>query len=221
MPTKVVAVTINKGGVGKTMLCRSLGVAAAHAGQAVLILDMDTQQNSTSWRKRRPEQDKLPLVQFTTENELEETLNRARLAECDLVIIDTPPGRNTEAPAAVEVADLVLIPCDANVETFEGLPRTARLARVAEKPAVVVPNFVQPTSLSEEEAIRGVAKAQGLAVVPVALHRFNVHRDGSLRGKTAQELQPDSKAATEINALWDWLFVELHKANPAIVHKVA
>ncbi len=107
MPTNVVAVTINKGGAGKTMLCRSLGVAAARAGLAVLIIDMDTQQNSTSWRKRRPEEDQLPLVWFTTENDLEETLRRARIAECDLILIDTPPGRNTEAPAAVEEADLV------------------------------------------------------------------------------------------------------------------
>ncbi len=81
MPTNVVAVTINKGGAGKTMLCRSLGVAAARAGLAVLIIDMDTQQNSTSWRKRRPEEDQLPLVWFTTENDLEETLRRARIAE--------------------------------------------------------------------------------------------------------------------------------------------
>ena len=139
------------------MVSRSLATAAARAGMTVLILDMDTQQNSTNWRRRRPDEEQLPLVQFTTENDLEETLRRARAAECDLVIIDTPPGRSTEAPAAVEAADLVLIPCTPEVESFEGLPRTARLARTTGKTAVVVPNLVQPTSRSEEEAIRGVA----------------------------------------------------------------
>src|SRR5271166_6765302 len=93
MSTKVVAVTINKGGAGKTMISRSLATAAAEAGLAVLIIDMDTQQNSTSWRRRRPDEFSLPLVQFTTENDLEETLARAREADCDLIIIDTPPGR--------------------------------------------------------------------------------------------------------------------------------
>jgi chromosome partitioning protein len=219
--TKVVAVTINKGGAGKTMLSRSLATAAAEAGLSVLILDMDTQQNSTSWRKRRPKEIVLPLVEFTTENDLEETLTRARAAECDLVIIDTPPGRSTEAPAAVEVADLVLIPCSPDVEAFEGLPRTARLARTTGKTAVVVPNFVQPNSRSEQDAIRGVAEAQGLPTVPVALHRFNVHRDGSLRGLTAQELQRDSRAAAEVGLLWDWLRSELQLTTIAIVHKVA
>jgi chromosome partitioning protein len=218
---KTIAVTINKGGAGKTMISRSLATAAARAGLAVLILDMDTQQNSTSWRRRRAEEDTLPLVQFTTENDLEETLRRACLADCDLIIIDTPPGRSTEAPAAVEAADLVLIPCTPEVESFEGLPRTARLARTTGTPAVVVPNFVNPTSLSEDQAIRGVAEAHGLQSVPVTLHRFNVHREGSLRGNTAQELQPDSKAAAEINALWGWVCTQLQLTTSAVVHKVA
>lgn len=218
---KVVAVTINKGGAGKTMLSRSIATAAAAGGLAVLILDMDTQQNSTNWRRRRPDTFQLPLVQFTTENDLPETLKRAGAANCDLVVIDTPPGRSTEAPAAVEAADLVLIPCTPEVECFEGLPRTARLARTTEKPAVVVPNFIQPNSRSEEEAIRGVAEAQGLRSAPVAFHRFNVHREGSLRGLTAQELQPDSRAALEIQGLWEWICAELQLTTSAPVHKVA
>jgi chromosome partitioning protein len=221
MSTKVIAVTVNRGGVGKTMITRSLATAAAAAGLTVLILDMDTQQNSTSWRRRRPPDLTLPLVQFTTENDLEETLQRARAADCDLVVIDTPPGRSTEAAAAVEAADLVLIPCSPEVESFEGLPRTARLARTTGKPAVVVPNFVNPTSLSEDQSIRGVAEAQGLQSVPVTFHRFNVHREGSLRGKTAGEIQPESKAAAEVDALWSWICAELQLTTIANVHKVA
>jgi chromosome partitioning protein len=215
---KTVAVTINKGGAEKTMISRSLGTAAATAGLAVLILDMDTQQNSTNWRRRRGEKHPLPLVHFTTENDLAEALKRARTASCDLVIIDTPPGRSTEAPAAVEEADLVLIPCTSDVECFEGLPRTARLARTTGTPAVVVPNFVHPSSLSEEEAIRGVAEAQGLETAPMAFHRFNVHREGSLRGMTAQELEPSSKAAAEVQALWSWLSARLQLGTIARVH---
>lgn len=218
---KVAAITINKGGAGKTMLSRSLGAAAAAAGKLVLILDMDTQQNSTNWRRRRDAAQALPLVQFTTENDLPATLQRAREAGCELVLIDTPPGRSSEAPAAVEAADLVLIPCTADVEAFEGLPRTARLARTTGKRAVVIGNFVQPNSRAEEEAIRGVAEAQGLTTAPVSLHRYNVHREASLRGQAAQELQPDSKAAAEINALWDWLCAELQMTTGAPVHKVA
>ena len=218
---KIAAITINKGGAGKTMLVRSLGTAAAGAGLFVLILDMDTQQNSTSWRRRRPAELLLPAVEFTTENDLTEALRRARDAGCDLVLIDTPPGRSTEAAAAVEAADLVIIPCTSETECFEGLPRTARLARTTGKRAVVVPNFVHPSGRSEEETIRGVAAANELPTVPMVFHEYQVHRDGSFQGRTAQEIQPGSKAAQEINALWSWFCADMQLTTSALVHKMA
>ncbi len=219
MGTKVVAVTINRGGQGKTMLCRSLGALAGSVGLAVLVADMDTQQNSTSWRKRRPEDRQLPLVEFTTEIGLKELLEKARAAECDLVLIDTPPGRSTEAAAAVEECDLALVPCNGEIESFEGLPRTARLARTTGKPAIVVPNWVAPASFTEERTIRGMAESVGLASAPVALHRYTVHKEASMLGLTASELEPKSKAAAELHALWAWLCAELQLIASAPVHK--
>jgi chromosome partitioning protein len=219
MGTKVVAVTINRGGQGKTMLCRSLGVLAGNVGLAVLVADMDTQENSTTWRKRRPSIRQLPLVEFTTEKSLKDVIERARLADCDLVLIDTPPGRSTEAAAAVEECDLALVPCNGEIESFEGLPRTARLARTTGKRAVVVPNWVGPGSFTEERTIRGMAEKEGLPAAPVALHRYTVHKEASLLGLTATELEPQSKAAIELQALWDWLCTDLQLIASAPVHK--
>jgi cellulose biosynthesis protein BcsQ len=45
---KTIAVTISKGGVGKTMLTKSFATAATEAGYNTLILDMDTEENSAS-----------------------------------------------------------------------------------------------------------------------------------------------------------------------------
>jgi chromosome partitioning protein len=221
MGTKVVAVTINRGGQGKTMLSRSLGVLAGQAGLAVLVVDMDTQENSTTWRKRRPEDRQLPIVEFATEKGLTEVIARARTAECDVVFIDTPPGRSTEAAAAVEECDLMLVPCNGEIESFEGLPRTARLARTEGKRAVVVPNWVAPGSQTEEKTIRGVADKEGLPCAPVALHRYTAHKEASLLGLTASELDPNSKAAAELRTLWLWLCAELQLTDSAQVHKVA
>jgi len=214
---KTIAIAINKGGAGKTTVTRSLGTAAAAAGLNVLILDMDIQQSATQWGRRR--QEPLPVVRFTTENDLANELQRAKEARCDLVIIDTPPGRGSEAPAAVEAADFVLIPFTADIEAFEQLPRTARLARTTGKAAVAILNQATPNSRSEEDAARGVLEALGLPMAPTVLHRFKVHRDASRGGLTAQELEPDSKAGAEINALWDWLCAELQLSTGAPVHK--
>jgi AAA domain-containing protein len=46
---RTIAITINKGGVEKTTLAKHLAVAAAAGGHNAMLLDMDAQQNSTSW----------------------------------------------------------------------------------------------------------------------------------------------------------------------------
>lgn len=219
MDMKIVAVAIQKGGVGKSTVTRSLATSAALAGLNVLALDMDNQQTTTMWSRRR--KNPLPLVRYITENDLDDELARARKAGCELVIIDTPPARSTEAPAAVEAADLVLIPCTADVEAFEQLPRTVRLARTTGKPAFAVLSKATPNSRSEEVAARGVFEALSLPMVPAVLHEFKVHRHAARQGLTAQELEPESKAAGEVQDLWAWLCAELQLTTSAHVHKEA
>lgn len=214
---KTIAIAMQKGGVGKSTLTRSIAVAASKAGMNVLTLDMDAQQSTTQWADRRGDQ--LPLVRFVTEIELPKVLKQAAEAGCDLVIIDTPPARSTEAPAAVEYADLVLVPCTPDIEAYEQLPRTERLARTTGKPAAAVLTMAQPNSRSEEEIARAIFAELKLPMVPAILHRFKVHRDASRDGQTAQELEPDSKAAQEIQALWDWVRAELQRCTSAPVHK--
>jgi chromosome partitioning protein len=220
---RTVAITINKGGVGKTMLTKSVATAAFLAGLNVLVLDMDTQQNATSWGRRRSKQHEkpLPMTRFTTEHDLGEELQRAEIAGCDIVFIDTPPGRNSEAPAAVESADLVLIPFWNDQDAYDGVVKTAGLVRRIGKPAFGVLNFATPNSRSHEETARGVLEAIPLPLAPIALHRYDVHRLANIKGLTAQEMEPDSIAADEIALLWTWLSAVLQLNTGAIVHKGA
>jgi chromosome partitioning protein len=50
---------------------------------------------------------------------------------------------------------------------------------------------------------------------PAVLHRYEVYRMANLPGLTVQEMEPESRAATEIASLWDWL------STSAIVHNGA
>jgi chromosome partitioning protein len=220
---RTIAVTINKGGVGKTTLTKHLATAATAAGYNVIILDMDTQQNATAWGKRRSQQqnESLPVVKFVTENELPDELERARKAGCDLALIDTPPGRSSEAPAAVEVADLVVIPFWLESDAFDGLGKSAALARRLGTPAVGILNFATPNSRSHEETARSVIEALKVFMAPVVLHRYEVYRLANPKGLTVQELEPDSRAAAEIKSLWEWLSAEVQMSNTAYVHKGA
>ena len=213
---KIIAIAMQKGGVGKSTLTRSLAVAASQVGYNVLALDMDAQQSISQWAERRDEQ--LPAVKFTTEIGLPKMLKHAERGGCDLVIIDTPPARSTEAPAAVEEADFVIVPCTPDIEAYEQLPRTARLARTTDKPAAVVLTMVHPNSQAEEKIARELFTTIGIPMADVVLHRFKVHRDASREGTTAQEMDPDSKAAQEIQALWGWVCTELQISASALVH---
>lgn len=206
---KVVAIAMQKGGVGKSTLTRSLAVAAAQAGLSVLILDMDTQQSSQLWSRRRSE-DLEPAVMFSTENDLPLFLDRARVAKCDLVFIDTPPARGSEAGAAVEACDLVLIPCTPAVEAYEQLPKTARLARVCGKECVVILNMATPNSVTEIETAALMFEKAGVAMAPVTIARRKIHPGAAAEGLVAQEVTAISKGAAEMSALWGWLCAQLH-----------
>jgi chromosome partitioning protein len=214
---KIVSVAMQKGGVGKSILTRSVAVAAVEAGLNVLVLDMDTQQSTKLWGGRRSAP--LPLVSFATEIDLPSQIERARDAGCELILIDTPPGRTPEAPAAVEISDFVLVPCQPDIDSYDQLPRTLRLARTTETPAAVVLTMATPNSVSEVEAARAVIQAVGSAELVGVLHRLKVHRDASLEGLTAAELEPGGKAAAEVAALWDWLSAELQLCTSATVPK--
>jgi chromosome partitioning protein len=217
---RIVTITTNKGGVGKTTVTKNLGSAAASAGLNVLILDMDTQQNAASWGKRRRQHDRpLPLARFTTERDLADELKGAMKAGCDMVFIDTPPGRNSEAPAAVEAADLALIPFWNDQDAYEGVVKTASLARRMGKPAYGVLNFATPNSRIHEVEARTVLEAIPLPLAPVVLHRYDVHRLASIKGLTAQEVEGEGTAAREIAELWDWLCAVLQSGTGAMVHK--
>ena len=50
---KAITIAMQKGGVGKSTLTRSLAVAASKVGHNVFVLDMDAQQSISQWAERR------------------------------------------------------------------------------------------------------------------------------------------------------------------------
>jgi chromosome partitioning protein len=217
---RTVAISINKGGVGKTTLTKSLAVQAVEAGFNVLILDLDSQQNAADWGKRRVTLNKpLPLTRFATEKDLESELQRAAKAGCDVVFIDTPPGRSSEAMAAVELADLVLIPFENDQDAYTGVTKTAQLARRLGKEAYGVLNKAPPNSHAHEDTAREVLKAINLPLAPVALHRYDAYRLANVQGMAVQEFDPSSTPALQIEGLWNWLSALLQVSTSAPVHK--
>ena len=204
---KVVAVVSQKGGAGKTTLALHLAVAGHQAGYDTGLVDIDPQGTAETWGGWR--QDAPPAVIGAKAATLGRTLDRARTAGADLVIIDTPPLAQAEARAAAEHADLVLIPCQLRIFDLDAIKVTAGLVKDIRKPAFVV--FNRTPSRAPNLFAQGseVVSAMGLQVAPVMLVERAAYHHAEQEGKAAQEIAPDGKAAAEIAELWRWLCGQL------------
>ena len=104
----VIAIISQKGGAGKTTLAIHLAAAAQDAGRVALIIDTDPQATASQWAAWRG--DTPPEVIDSPPPRLAAKVAAAQSQGAELIVIDTPPHADSAARAAVEVADLVLIP---------------------------------------------------------------------------------------------------------------
>lgn len=203
---RTIAIIGQKGGTGKTTTTLGLAVCAELAGFATAVLDLDPQTNAANWKDRR-EGDKGPAVESIQPGRLRQTLKAAEGSGADFVFIDTPGKSDTAAIEAARVADLVLIPVRPQIFDLETLAAVGDALRVAGSPAAyVVLNGIHPSaSKSPDEQREVIARAFNLPVCPVHLSHRAVFAEAPAAGKTPQETDPDGKAASELQALFDFV----------------
>ena len=119
---RIITVCSPKGGVGKTTITRTILVGAGQARLRAVGLDFDRQQSLLKWAGyRRETREALPTENITPVeaypcdlSEWREALERH--AGVDLVVVDTPPGVESNLTAIrglCEAADIVLVPTGA------------------------------------------------------------------------------------------------------------
>ena len=199
---KTIAIISQKGGAGKTTVAVHLATAAALAGHAAAIIDLDPQGTAASWGDRR--QAAAPEVVSGQAVRLPILVDAAKAAGADLLVLDTAPNADQTALRAAQVADLVLVPCRAATFDLEAIKTTLTLAQIAQKPSFVVLNAVPPRSGIGREAAEGL-EGQGAHVAPVMLSQRAAFAHGVIDGRTAQEFEPGGKAAEEVDRLYLWL----------------
>ena len=200
---KVIAIVSRKGGAGKTTLALHLAVAADALGLAVAVFDLDPQASAAIWGDRRGPMP--PAVVAAQAPRLASLLAQAREQKADLVILDTAPHADSIASDAAAHADAVLIPCRPSALDLDAIGISIRIAEAAGKPAFVVANAA-PTQGDEVAQMRKAIEKAGIAVCPTALHQRKAFASYIQEGRTAQEADPKSKAADEINDLAAWVF---------------
>ncbi len=199
---KTIAIISQKGGAGKTTLSVHLATAAALAGHKAAIIDLDPQGTAASWGDRR--QADAPEVVSGQASRLSFLIEAAQTNGADFLILDTAPNADQTALRAAPPADVVLIPCRAATFDLEAIKATLTLSQLAQRPSFVVLNAIPPRSGIGREAADGLT-SQGAQVAPAMLSQRAAFTHGVIDGRTAQEFEPDGKAAEEVSSLYAWL----------------
>jgi len=199
---KTLAVISQKGGAGKTTLALHLAVAAEMAGKPTAVIDLDPQASATSWKDLRQAQ--TPAVVSAQAARLQQVLQTASEHGAALAIIDTAPHSESAALAAARLSDLVLIPCRPAILDLKAIGSTVDLAKLAGKESHVVLNAVPPRGTLGEEAASAI-EGYSVPVAPVTICHRAAYMHSLTAGQTAQEYDPEGKAAEEIKRLYKWV----------------
>src|SRR5271155_4898183 len=204
---KTIAILSQKGGAGKTTLALHLAVAAERRNVSVAVLDLDPQASAAEWSDSRAGDS--PSVTSIQASRLRRALDVAASAGAGLVIIDSAPHSADAAVAAAEVAELILITCRAGILDLRAIATTARIVKATGKPAFVILNAAPVRAPRLMEDATAAVQQHGLAVAPVVIHQRSAYAHSLTAGQTAEEYEPDGKAAEEVGALFKWLAVLL------------
>jgi chromosome partitioning protein len=194
----VITIAQQKGGAGKTTLVASL---AGHwaARRRVALLDIDPQRSLTRWHGLRDTNLAPVRLSDVSGWRLSAELDRLR-ADCDIVLIDSPPQIDTDARLAIRSADLVLVPIQPSLPDLWAAEGTLKLAAAERRTARLVLNRAQPSGVLRDTIAASIA-AQGLTPLTATLGNRIGFANAFALGQSVSEHQPRATAAREVAAL--------------------
>ena len=198
---QVWAIIAQKGGQSKTTLSTGFAVEASREGASVVILDADDRQGSALyWSERRDDDD--VTVKDSSVAGLPLHISRGRgSGKIDLIVIDTPANSKDIAMLAAEQADFVIIPVAPRGLDIHSVLQTVKQVQQAGTPFAVILTQVPHQGGEGEEAHAGFS-AKGVTMFASRLHFRKDFYKAMPLGRTAAEMEPDSKAAAELRAAY-------------------
>jgi chromosome partitioning protein len=92
---------------------------------------------------------------------------------------------------------------------------TADLTNLTQKPVFVVFNGHQPQATAMLAQAQEIVGSLGLSSAPVAMSERAIYRHATGAGRAVTELEPISKAAREVEALWEWVRQQIGAISPS------
>ena len=199
---QIVTIGNLKGGTGKSTFAVNLAVAAVEHGIRTVIIDLDPQQSAGKWADQRPAED--PAVLSAQANRLQPALREAERLAADLVVMDTAAHDSDILRAAIDAANVVLIPCRPSGMELQHVLETAQLVAERRKPVSVILNAVPARAHELDEASEFIERLK-VPLAPLILSELRAYSRAVTAAQGVSEYEPHGKAAKEIVAVLAWL----------------
>ena len=211
MLSKVITISQQKGGTGKTTLAVHLAMAfIKYHKLKIAIIDTDPQGSLGKWFMIRSEK------KVSNENLTFKTASlwgaqyesKMLKNDHDIVIIDTPPKIESDARPAIEAADLVLIPMAASHVDFWATGAIVEIAKKANKKILVQINRSSQRSKLINKT-NDFIKSLDLTSTKTIIGNRQIYTSAMGEGKTAVEKQKKGNAVEEIKNLSEQILSEI------------
>ena len=212
MLSKVITISQQKGGTGKTTLAVHLAMAfIKYHDLKVAIIDTDPQGSLGKWFMIRTEK------KVSNENLTFKTASlwgaqyesKTLKNDHDIVIIDTPPKIESDARPSIEAADLVLIPMAASHVDFWATGAIDHIAKKANKKILAQINRSSQRSKLINKT-KEFIKSLDLDSTETIIGNRQIYTSSMGEGKTAVEKQKKGNAVDEIKNLSDQILNQLN-----------
>ena len=211
MLSKVITISQQKGGSGKTTLAVHLALAfIKYHNLKVAVIDTDPQGSLGKWFMIRTEKkvsnDNLTFKTASLWGAQYESKTLKK--DHDIVIIDTPPKIESDARPSIESADLVLIPVAASHVDFWATGAIVDIAKKANKKILIQINRSSQRSKLISKPNEFI-KSLDLSATKTIIGNRQIFAASMGEGKTAIEKQKKSNAVEEIKNLSEQILSEL------------
>ncbi|WP_437956872.1 ParA family partition ATPase [Sorangium sp. So ce119] len=224
----IIALTGQKGGIGKSTTAVSLAMAALAKGRRVLLVDADPQGTVRTWGDVAAEAGhEIPTVMAMGASMHKPGQLPEVAAAYDLTVIDCPPRHGEIARSALMIADVAVYPCGptaadawaltAAIEVF----REAAALRSGLKGCILITRKQGRTALGK--SARAVLETSGLPVLATELGYRIAYQESLACGQGVTGYAPRDTAAREITHLLEELETLHHgeKTSRGLAKKAA